>query len=171
MHRLAARLAPLTALPLILAACSTGTQPSASPSVPMASDDPAAGFAWGEPAEAGEADRVIEIAMSDQFRFDPASVEVRVGETVTFRVTNTGAIPHDFTLGDEATQNEHEADMVAGGGMAGMGHDKPNTATLDPGEEAELTWRFTQAGTIRYGCHLTGHYAAGMVGTITIVAS
>ena len=168
MHRLAARLAPLTALLLILAACSTGTQSSASPSMPVASD--AGTFAWGEPAEAGEADRVIEIAMSDQLRFEPASVEVRVGETVTFRVTNAGAIPHDFTLGGEETQEEHEGEMVAGG-MAGMGHGEPNTATLDPGEEAELTWRFTQAGTIRYGCHLTGHYAAGMVGTITIVAS
>ena len=170
MRRLAARLAPLAALLLILAACSTGTSPSASPTMPMASDDHAAGFAWGEPAEAGEADRVIEITMSDQLRFEPASVEVRVGETVTFKVTNPGAIPHDFTLGDEQTQDEHEAEMVAGG-MAGMGHDEPNTATLDPGEEAELTWRFTQAGSIRYGCHLTGHYAAGMVGTITIVAS
>lgn len=167
MHRHATRLVPLTGLLLILAACSTGTQPSASPSTPMASDGDAGTFAWGEPAEAGEADRVIEITMSDQLRFEPASVEVRVGETVTFKVTNPGAIPHDFTLGDEETQDEHEADMVAGG----MGHDEPNKATLDPGEEAELTWRFTQAGTIRYGCHLTGHYAAGMVGTITIVAS
>ena len=79
MHRHATRLVPLTGLLLILAACSTGTQPSASPSLPMASDADAGTFAWGEPAEAGEADRVIEIAMSDQFRFDPASVEVRVG--------------------------------------------------------------------------------------------
>jgi uncharacterized cupredoxin-like copper-binding protein len=170
MHRLAARLASLTGLLLILAACSTGTQPSASPSMPMASDGDAGTFAWGEPAEAGEADRVIEIAMSDQLRFEPASVEVRVGETVTFRVTNAGVIPHDFTLGDEETQDEHEAEMVAGG-MSGMGHDEPNTASLDPGEDADLTWRFTQAGSIRYGCHLTGHYAAGMFGTITIVAS
>ncbi|MEX1156366.1 MAG: plastocyanin/azurin family copper-binding protein, partial [Chloroflexota bacterium] len=168
MHRLAARLVPLTALLLILAACSTGTQPSASPSMPIASDGDAGTFAWGEPAEAGKADRVIEITMSDQLRFEPASVEVRVGETVTFRVTNAGAIPHDFTLGDAETQDEHEAEMVAGG-MAGMGHGEPNTASLDPGEDADLTWRFTRAGSIRYGCHLTGHYAAGMVGTITIV--
>src|SRR3990172_199264 len=31
---------------------------------------------------------------------------IRVCETVTFRVTNTGAIPHDFTLGDEATDRK-----------------------------------------------------------------
>lgn len=170
MHQHAPRLASLTALLLILAACSAAGEPSASPSMPMATDDPSGTFAWGEPAEASEADRVIEIAMSDQLRFEPDSVEVMVGETVTFKVTNTGAIPHDFTLGDEETQDEHEAEMAAGG-MAGMGHDEPNIATLDPGEAAELTWRFTQAGTIRYGCHLPGHYAAGMVGTITISAS
>jgi uncharacterized cupredoxin-like copper-binding protein len=137
----------------------------------MASGDAHAdgGFAWGVPAGAGEADRVIEIEMLDELRFAPAALDVSVGETVTFRVTNTGQLPHDFTLGDEETQTEHDAEMA--GGMDGMGHDEPNTLTLEAGESGELTWRFTEPGRILFGCHIPGHYDAGMVGTLTISGS
>lgn len=183
MIRIASRLAPLVGLLVIVAACSAGATPSASvpgqpsPSempmasddMPMESDDHAAGFAWGEPAEASEADRVLEIRMLDEFRFEPTSVEVKVGETVTFKVVNAGKIEHDFTLGDEETQDEHDAEMASG--MSGMGHDEPNVLTVDPGGEGELTWRFTAPASILYGCHIPGHYAAGMFGTLTISPS
>lgn len=137
--------------------------------MPMASDDHAE-FAWGEPAEASEADRVVDISMLDELRFDPATIEVAVGEAVTFRVTNDGQLAHDFTLGDEETQADHEAEM-AEGGMSGMGHDEPNVLSLEAGESGELTWRFTAPASILYGCHEAGHYDAGMVGTLTISGS
>ncbi len=167
----------MLSLLMVLAACSAGAeppasdpgQPSPSDEMPMASDDQAAAFAWGEPAGASEADRVVEIRMLDAFSFEPASVEVKVGETVTFKVVNAGQIAHDFTLGDEEMQDEHDAEMA--GGMSGMGHGEPNVLTLDPGTEGALTWRFTAPATILYGCHVPGHYAAGMVGNLTIVGS
>ncbi|MEK6720074.1 MAG: cupredoxin family protein [Chloroflexota bacterium] len=176
MLRIAPRLAPILGL-LFLAACSAGAAPSASdpgqPSptdeMPMASDDHAAGFSGGEPADASAADRVVEIRMLDALRFEPASVDVKVGETITFRVINDGQITHDFTLGDAETQDKHDAEMAAG--MSGMGHDKPNVLTVDPGAEGELTWRFTAPATLLYGCHVPGHYGAGMVGTLTIAGS
>jgi len=178
LNRSARQLAPLAGLLLILAACSAGTEPtaaetgtqSASADMPVASGDLAGGFAWGEPAEAGEADRVVEINMIDELRFEPDAVEVSVGETVTFQVTNAGQLPHDFTLGDEETQDQHDAEM-AGGGMSGTGSDEPNVMTLDGGDQGELTWRFTAPGTILFGCHVPGHYDAGMVGTLTIAES
>ena len=80
-------------------------------------------------------------------------------------MTNEGAIVHDFTVGDEETQNEHEAQMTE---MPGMGHEEPNLLTLDPGETGELTWRFTSPGTVLLGCHQPGHYAGGMVATVTV---
>ncbi len=159
----------MVGLLLILAACSAGAGPSASDEMPMASDDDAATFAWGEPAEASQADRVVEIRMLDALRFEPASVEVKVGETVTFKVLNEGQLQHDFTLGDAETQDEHDAEMAAG--MSGMGHDKPNVLTVDPGAKGELTWRFTAPATILYGCHVPGHYGAGMAGNLTIAGS
>lgn len=124
-------------------------------------------YAFGQPADAADADRVIEIEASDSFTFDPAEVAVTVGETVTFRVTNTGNIPHDFTLGDAAMQDEHEAEMAEMGGQMEM-HDEPNAMSIEPGETAEMTWHFTEPTELIFGCHQTGHYAAGMKGTLTV---
>jgi plastocyanin len=47
------------------------------------------GFKFGEPAQAGGADRTVEIA-ADEMNFSPASVQVEAGETVRFVVENTG---------------------------------------------------------------------------------
>lgn len=159
------------ALGLTAIACGRNTttvpETTTSTTVPVtdATDDRSE-FAFGEPADAASADRVIEVSATDDFRFDPASIEVSAGETVTFRVTNTGAIPHDFTLGDEATQQDHAEEMEE---MAGMSMpDETNAMVLAPGETKELTWHFTQPGSLMIGCHQTGHYAAGMIGQITV---
>lgn len=126
-----------------------------------------ADFMFGEPADAASADRVIEIEALDTFAFDPAAITVEAGETVTLRVTNAGAIPHDFTLGDEALQDEHEAEMAEMGGEMEL-HDEPNLLVLEPGETKEMTWHFTQPGELLVGCHQVGHYAAGMKATISV---
>ena len=126
-------------------------------------------FSFGEPAEAASADRVIEIAANDDFSFAPDEITVSAGEVITFRVVNEGALLHDFTLGDEAIQEEHEAEMAE---MAESGemmmHDEPNAMSIDPGQTNEMTWHFTETGSILIGCHQVGHYASGMKGTITI---
>ena len=138
----------------------------------MAMDDEMAGeeghdqYGFGQPSDE-EPDRVIEVTALDAFAFEPGEIAVTVGETVTFRVTNAGKIPHDFTLGDEELQTEHEAEMAEMGGEMQM-HDEANVFSLAPGETKEMTWTFTDAGEVLMGCHQTGHYAAGMLGTITI---
>ena len=166
-HRLGLVLAAL-ALGLVVAACggTSTTAPESTTTVPTADTaDDHSDFSFGEPADAASADRVIEITASDDFRFDPASIEVSAGETVTFRVTNTGAIPHDFTLGDEATQQSHAEEMEE---MPDMEMSDPNAMALAPGETQELTWHFTESGDLLIGCHETGHYEAGMKAQITV---
>lgn len=123
-------------------------------------------FAFGAPMDGSMADRVVEITANDDFTFAPATIEVANGEVVTFRVTNTGSIPHDFVLGDAEAQDEHAAEMAEMG--AGMAHDEANVFTLAPGETKELTWHFTVSGEVIYGCHQPGHYTAGMKGTVTV---
>ena len=128
-------------------------------------------FEFGDPMEASSASRVIEIKALDDFTFDPASIMIEAGETVTFRVENVGLLDHDFTLGDSETQDEHEAEMVemaASGDMAM--HGEPNAFGLTSGEVKEMTWHFAETGEILFGCHTPGHYPAGMVGSITIAA-
>ncbi len=127
-----------------------------------------ASFEFGDPMEAADATRVIEITANDDLTFSPASVTVTEGETVTFRVTNVGAIDHDFTLGDAHMQEEHEAEMAEMAGSDMSMHDEPNAFVIKPGETKEMTWHMTASGEVLFGCHQPGHYAAGMVGTITV---
>ncbi|MFT5223251.1 MAG: putative cupredoxin-like copper-binding protein [Glaciecola sp.] len=129
-------------------------------------DDDHGSFTFGEPADAADADRSIEIEAVD-IAFDPTSIEVGLGETITFVITNSGASVHEFTLGTSSVQDEHEEEMqdMAGGMMMA---DEPNAIAIAAGETKEITWSFTQAGEVLYGCHQPSHYDAGMVGTITV---
>jgi uncharacterized cupredoxin-like copper-binding protein len=120
----------------------------------------------GEPADAVDADRTIEVATLDTMAYDPPTISVEPGETVTFVVSNPGEAVHEFTLGDQAMQDQH-ADEMAGMG-SGMVHDDPNSVSLRPGETKQLTWRFGDAGTVIYACHEPGHYQAGMRGEVTV---
>lgn len=157
------------ALSLVLAACGGESAPETGSTVAtettVAGDDHSE-FAFGEPADAADADRVIEVTASDDFRFDPATITVAAGETVTFRIVNVGAIPHDFTLGDESTQQAHAEEMEEMAGMAMA--DEPNAMVIGPGETRELTWHFTEAGSLLIGCHQVGHYEAGMKAEVLV---
>ncbi len=163
----------LATIALILAGCSTGSSPSeaaasAGASMDMASmDEHGEAFDFGEPADASEADRTVDVIASDELAFDPEVVEAQVGETITFRVENTGRIVHEFVLGDEHLQDEHQQEMAEMSPGMGM-HDEPNAISVEAGETKEITWTFTTAGDVLYGCHEPGHYDAGMVGVIHV---
>ena len=134
-------------------------------------DDHDEEFTFGTPGDPADADRIIGVDANDDLTFDPADIQVSAGETITFVVTNTGAVPHDFTIGDEATQDAHEeemAEMIASGEMGE--HTDPNAVVLEAGETKELTWTFTETGTVLIGCHQPGHYAGGMKGAVEVGA-
>ena len=144
------RLAILSATAL-LAACTSGTggSPAASASAPA--------------SPSGLAATRIEVTLTDALKMEPATLTVPAGVPVTFGVTNTGSIEHEFYLGDEAAQAEHEEEMQAGGMM----HDDPDGISLAAGETKELTHTFEPGETLA-GCHVAGHYAGGMKATIEI---
>jgi uncharacterized cupredoxin-like copper-binding protein len=106
----------------------------------------------------------VEVTLTDAMRIEPATMVVAAGTPVTFVVTNTGVIDHEFFVGDEAAQAEHDAEM-AGGGMM---HDHGDGISLEPGVTKELTITLDAIGTTLAGCHVPGHFAAGMKATITI---
>jgi uncharacterized cupredoxin-like copper-binding protein len=72
---------------------------------------------------------------------------------------------HEFTLGDEDFQAAHEEEMS---GEHHMEMDTDTSISIDAGEIEKLTWSFSKAGEVLYGCHEPGHYEAGMVGTIAV---
>ena len=119
-------------------------------------------FAFGEPADGTLIDRTIEVtAADDPFRFEPDSIEVKVGEIIEFEFVNEGGTVHEFVLLEEASEDavaaahEHTTDPNA-------------TARLEPGESDTVAWKFTTAGEFVYECHVDAHHLGGMRGTITV---
>jgi uncharacterized cupredoxin-like copper-binding protein len=141
------KLALLSAMAVLVAACSSG---GTSPSAPAGSESAAA--------------TRVEVSLTDALRIEPSSMTVQAGVPVTFVVTNTGSVEHEFYLGDEEAQTEFEAEMQAGA----MRHDQPEGISVAPGETKELTYTFTEPGETLAGCHVLGHYGGGMKATITI---
>jgi uncharacterized cupredoxin-like copper-binding protein len=122
---------------------------------------------WGIAGNAKANIRTIEIGMTDAMRFSPDRLEVRQGETVRLVIKNSGAMMHEFVLGTKKELDEHGALMVK---FPGMEHDEPNMAHVAPGKRGEIVWSFNRAGDFDFACLIAGHYQAGMVGKIKVVA-
>ena len=118
-------------------------------------------------AAPAKADRTIAIKATDGMRFVPGAITVRTGETVAFVVTNTGRLPHEFVIGPAAAQDAHEREMASGMRMA-MNDEAAFSLDVPPGQARTLVYTFRAPGALLYGCHVPGHYAAGMRGTITV---
>jgi uncharacterized cupredoxin-like copper-binding protein len=122
---------------------------------------------WGIAGDAKAVRRTIEIAMGDDMRFTPSNIEVERGETVKFVVRNKGKVLHEMVIGDKKTLDEHAALMVK---FPGMEHDEPYMAHVAAGKEGSLIWNFNRPGEFDFACLIAGHYQAGMVGKIKVLA-
>ena len=96
-------------------------------------------------------------------RFDKSAVKVYAGTLVRFEVTNSDPIHHELIVGPQSVHDAHE-----------KGHDKvhppvPGEVSVDTGRTALTTYRFDTPGTVLFACHLHGHFAYGMTGTVTVV--
>lgn len=122
---------------------------------------------WGIAGDRDQVSRTIEIGMSDQMRFSPDQLEIKQGETIRFVHRNQGKVLHEFVLGTQADLDAHAAMMAK---FPGMQHDEPYMAHVGPGQSGEIIWTFNRAGDFDFACLIVGHYQAGMVGRIRVVA-
>ena len=152
-------IAAIAAIAVALAACSGGST-STSTTAPSTATATASPVAGGSSATAVE----VTVKLTDALKMEPASISVKAGVPVRFVVTNSGATDHEFFLGDEAAQMGHGQEMSAMPGMndghAGIG--------LKAGETKTLEYTFAKAGSYLAGCHVNGHYEAGMMATVTV---
>ncbi len=109
--------------------------------------------------------REIQVELTDGLRIKPDLFEVTAGETVRFVVTNAGGIDHELYIGDEIAQQAHADEMRATGGRL---QDSDRGVGLKPKTRNSLMFTFTEAGSLIAGCHLPGHFQAGMRATIAI---
>jgi steroid delta-isomerase-like uncharacterized protein len=83
-----------------------------------------------------------------------------VGVPYTFVVTNAGQVEHEMVI-------EHHGDVDKPMEANGAESEAPD---IEPGKAKTLTWTFTEPGTYQLGCHVPGHYEAGMVLPIDVTA-
>jgi len=101
--------------------------------------------------------RVIRVYAGPGYAFSPSSISVARGETVTFVVTTMGPTAHEFMVGP--------ADAVAADAPG-----TPEVADIGMMQAKSLTYTFDGPGPYAFACHATGHYEAGMRGTIVVVS-
>jgi uncharacterized cupredoxin-like copper-binding protein len=166
----------LAGLVLLTSGCSLPDLPVASGDEPAPPSTRARAAHRSRPGPAWATGAPVRVVMNDRFRYRPDAIMVRAGRRVTFAVTNAGKLPHEFTLGDRATQLDHERQMQAMASTGGHTHihghgpTGAGSLTVPPGQTRRLTWTFDEPGLVLYGCHVLGHWAAGMKGTIVVLA-
>lgn len=124
--------------------------------------------AWGIAGEAKSVGRTVTFVMSDAMRFTPDKIEVKQGDTVKFILQNNGKVLHEMVIGTKADLQEHAALMLK---FPNMEHEEPYMAHVPAGKTGEIIWKFNKAGDFDFACLVAGHYQAGMVGKIKVVAS
>ncbi|WP_336054904.1 cupredoxin domain-containing protein [Nitratireductor sp. CH_MIT9313-5] len=123
----------------------------------------------GEPGDRAEVNRTVTVELTEadsgEMVFRPSSLEVKRGETVRFALRNTGELEHEFVLGTHENLMRHKEEMMAN---MDMDHEDANAVRLQPGEEGELVWSFTNGGNFEFACLIPGHYESGMVGSLDV---
>lgn len=188
MHRHHARsrsvLTLALALALTLGACQFADSPDTDPSaaqqtdraahddgVESAADQSPAEVTSDEPtADPADSGDVIEVEMTE-FAYEPSTIELAAGEPAVLRFTNTGQLEHEAMIGTAHMQQEFASGDDHGdhGDDGDDGHHGDVMAvTVPPGETAELDVLIEEPGTWYVGCHLEGHYEAGMEAVIHV---
>ena len=124
------------------------------------------GSAVGQPAEATDATKTVEVSLLDSMKFEFAGLpDIQNGDIVKFVVTNQGKLTHEFSIGNAEEQDAHRKMMQQ---MPDMQHADGNTVTVQPGESKELAWQFSGPGEVVFACNIPGHFEAGMHHEITV---
>ena len=138
----------IAALALVFAACSA---------------DEEAGTPGTDP---NDSVRTVTATLSDDMAIQLSESDFVVGETVRFEVTNSGAILHEFYVGDAEAQEHHAEEMADMDGEEM--HDEEDGIAVEPGATETLEYTFERASEVLAGCHEPGHYEAGMVASMTV---
>ncbi|MEO6120929.1 MAG: multicopper oxidase domain-containing protein [Acidimicrobiales bacterium] len=121
----------------------------------------AGGSGGTNPGSTGTVKTVVLTARHS--RFEPARINVAVGTTVRFVVRNLDPIDHELIVGDDATHRHHETGRD--------GHHQgnvPGEISVPAGTTAVTTYTATTPGDIVFACHVAGHFAYGMAGTLAV---
>ena len=115
-------------------------------------------------SEAGEVSGPRTVVLTiHHSKFSASEVEVPAGVPVRFVVRNDDPIDHELIIGDDAVHARHES------GNHGQHGEVPGEVTVRAGEEASTVFTAPSSDApLLFGCHLPGHWAYGMWGTVAV---
>jgi uncharacterized cupredoxin-like copper-binding protein len=121
-----------------------------------------AGVGCGDDEELlGPGNVTVELAVRHS-RFLPDRLAVAEGTTVRFVVANEDPIDHELIVGGPDVHARHETGTEAEHGAV------PGEVSVPAGTTRETTFRFDDAGTVRFACHLPKHLDYGMKGEVAV---
>jgi uncharacterized cupredoxin-like copper-binding protein len=113
-------------------------------------------------SESGGGGERLVVVTVHYSRFSTDTLRLAPGTTVRFIIRNQDPIGHELIVGDGAVQLRHER------GTEAHHEARPGEVSVAPGAEVETTYTFGAPGRLMFGCHLPGHWAYGMHGTIEV---
>ncbi len=93
--------------------------------------------------------RPINVSATE-FQFTPNKFEAKVGQKVTFKVTNKGTVEHNFVI------------------LSPDGSQELAKMSTQPGETKSLEFTPKEAVTYPIDCNIAGHKEAGMIGELVV---
>ena len=96
-------------------------------------------------------------------QFAPEVVEVVAGQPITITLRNDDPIEHEWIVG---TPDVHDVHRI---GTEPFHGDVPTEVTIPAFTTLETTLMFAEPGEYAFICHLPGHEAYGMAGTLRVV--
>lgn len=117
----------------------------------------------GRQGDLAKVNETIEIVVNDTAHFTPSLINVKAGDTVLFVVKNTGQFSHEMIIGSISELRAHAALMQK---SPTVEHSQPNMITLNPGQQRNVVWQFTQSGKIDFACLIDWHLKFGTLGEI-----
>ena len=94
--------------------------------------------------------------------YERSEVTVPAGVPITIVVRNDDPIDHEWIVGDAALHERHRT------GTEPVHDSRPTEVTIPAGTTRATTITFDTPDTYLYICHLPGHEAYGMVGTLIV---
>ena len=95
--------------------------------------------------------------------FTPSEISVPHGMPVRFVLISQDPIEHEWLIGDAAFHERHRT------GTEPQHGERPNEVTIPPLGSVETTLTFDAPGEmVAFICHVPGHEAYGMVGTLRV---
>ena len=154
--------------------------------------DDAEGHSDGGIVDSG--DELVITMRTEDFKFVPDTITVKVGETIRLKLENLDPVLHDYTTDEAefiileasgAAHSDHNVVAAAPDGENGdavASHDdddqdmdseasvslQPLHVAAEGGEHGELVFEAIEPGEYVFYCSVPGHREAGMVGTIII---